>query len=103
MPMVWSAFGREHPDTSAVFETLARAAARRRGWRCHRLLLRRTRCAIGVQLVCGAVRMTRAVLRTMDDEEGTFGEDFGATEHRVIEMVDGMAGAAGPAGPASAA
>ena len=39
-PLVWSCWGREHPDTTAVLTSLARRAARRRGPPCHRPLLR---------------------------------------------------------------
>ena len=31
LPVVWSAYGRPHPDASKVLVTLARAVARRRG------------------------------------------------------------------------
>lgn len=107
-PMVWSAFGREHPQTSVTLETLARSAARRRGLRDHRLLLRRARAAIGVQLVCRAVRMTRACLETLPAEgEGAdlFSDGasrFCAPERRTVRIVDGDADAAGAAAPPAA-
>ena len=93
-PLVWSAFGREHPDTSATLEALARAAARKKGLRDHRLLLRRTRTAIGVQLACRAVRMTRC---TLNDDEGAGPEHLRAPELRALQLVDGEAGGAEPA------
>ncbi len=50
VPLVWSAYGRPHPEAAATLEQLARRAARRRGLRCHRPLLRRALAAIGVAL-----------------------------------------------------
>merc|ERR1712194_688011 len=82
MPMVWSAFGREDAATSAVLETLARAAARRRGLRDHEPLLRRTLTAIGVALVTHAVRMTRGCL-PLDDEAALSG---GGAVTRVVAL-----------------
>lgn len=73
-PLVWSAFGREHPETSIVMETLARQAARRCGLRDHRLLLRRARAAVGAHLARRAVRMARACLNEGDAEDELFGE-----------------------------
>ena len=61
-PMVWSTWGREHPETTAMLVSLARTAARRVGLQDHRLLLRRTRAAVGVELMRRAVRMMRACL-----------------------------------------
>ena len=40
-PMVWSAYGRPHPDASRVLLTLARMTARRRGEASYRGLARR--------------------------------------------------------------
>ena len=49
-PMVWSCFGREHSDTTSTMVSLARRAARRRGFADYRPLLARARAAIGVAL-----------------------------------------------------
>ena len=68
-PLVWSAWGRAHAETDAILESLARSAARRRGLRDHRQLLRRTKDAIGVMLVCRAVRMIRSCLASPDTHE----------------------------------
>ena len=38
-PLVWSCWGREHADTSAVLLAVARRAARRRGLANHWVLL----------------------------------------------------------------
>eukprot|EP00973_Karenia_brevis_P038094 5250922-Karenia_brevis.AAC.1 len=43
VPLVWSAYGRPHPRTIAVLRSLARRAARRRGWSDADTLLRRVR------------------------------------------------------------
>ena len=96
-PLIWSAMGREHPETSVVLEALARAAARRRGLRDFRQLLWRTRTAIGVMLARRAVRMVRACLTACDAHEldglvagrGPLGPC-----NRVVELVEGMASAA---------
>ena len=40
-PMIWSAYGRPHPDALRVLLTLARGAARRRGEASFRSLARR--------------------------------------------------------------
>ena len=93
LPMVWSAFGREHPATSATLETLARAAARRRGWRDHRLVLSRTRTAVAVQIVCRAVRMTRATLPSIDEEQAAVVD---GPALRTVRLLGGDADVAGP-------
>ena len=49
-PIVWSCWGREHPDTTATLVALARQAARRRGLPTHKRLLRETRAAVGAAL-----------------------------------------------------
>ena len=46
LPVVWSAYGRPHPDASRVLLTLARYAARRRGEASFRGLARRWACKI---------------------------------------------------------
>ena len=68
-PMVWSAWGRAHPEAARILETLARQAARRRGLRDHRLLLRRVRASIGVQLMRRAVGMVRGCMPYADHAE----------------------------------
>ena len=46
LPVVWSAYGRPHPDASRVLLTLARNTARRRGEASYRGLARRWSCKI---------------------------------------------------------
>ena len=61
-PLVWSCWGREHPDTTAVLTQLARQAARRRGAADHKELLRRVRAQVGAALARRAAAMLRACL-----------------------------------------
>ena len=95
-PLIWSALGREHPETSVVLEALARAAARRRGLRDFRQLLRRTRDAIGVMLTRRAVRMVWACLDagdTRDLDSLVAGRGPLGPCQRTVELVAGMASA----------
>ena len=59
-PLVWSCYGREHPDTSAVLERLARRAARRGAPGSWRLVLRRLRAGVGAALARRAAAMLHA-------------------------------------------
>ena len=68
-PLVWSTWGRAHPETHVILRTLAIQAARRHGLRDHALVLRRTRAAIGVQLMRRAVRMLRACIPHLHQAE----------------------------------
>ena len=95
-PLAWSAFGREHLDTTRVLETLAMAAARRRGLQDHRLLLRRTQGAIGVALAVRAVRMAQAVLKPEEVDSALFSEGLGAPEVRNVVLGDIGAEGEGP-------
>ena len=61
-PLVWSCWGREHPDTTAVLTQLARQAARRHGMLCFSPLLRRVRARVGAALARRAAAMLRACL-----------------------------------------
>ena len=69
MPLVWSAYGRAHPEAESVLHTLAVHAARRRGLRGHRLILRRSRVAIGVAIWRWAAAMVHACLPKLTAEE----------------------------------
>ena len=98
--MVWSAFGREHPETSAMLEALAVQAARRRGLQDHRLILRRARCAIGVRLATRAARMVLCCMPGLTEEEveALFGAGTGTAEaaavpvHRAVALETDGAG-----------
>ena len=63
-PLVWSCWGREHPDTTAALTQLARQAARRRGSSDFRPLLRRARARIGAAIARRAAGMLRACMPT---------------------------------------
>ena len=65
----WSTWGRAHPETSKILEDMARLAARRRGLRDHRRILRRTQAAIGVQLMRRAVAMLLACMPHLIEAE----------------------------------
>ena len=69
-PLVWSMWGREHPETTFALTSMARADARKHGLASHLPVLRRVRSAIGVQLMRRAVRMLHACLprETVVDE-----------------------------------
>ena len=59
-PLVWSCWGREHSDTTAVLTMLARQAARRRGLPSHKPLLQKTRAQVGAALARRSAAMLRA-------------------------------------------
>lgn len=95
-PMVWSTWGRAHPESLLILENLAMQAARRRGLRDHRLLLRRVRSAIGVQLMRRAVRMLHACLPRLEAAEmqlllGDSEEANTLPEKRVVCCLQGNA------------
>lgn len=48
VPLLFSCYGRAHPDTEDSVELTARQAARRMGVAVHMPLLRRTRVAVNV-------------------------------------------------------
>ena len=68
-PLVWSTWGRAHPETQVILRSLAVQAARRHGLRDYNLVLRRTHVAIGVQLVRRAVRMVNSCTPFLHDAE----------------------------------
>ena len=59
-PLVWSCWGRGHPDTTAALTALARQAARRRGLQSHAGLLRSTRAQVGAALARRSAAMLRS-------------------------------------------
>ena len=95
-PVVWSCFGRAHPETEVMLEAMAVQAARRRGLRDHRLLLRRVRAAVGVALVRRSVRMVAACLPHLAEGEarlllGAAREGDAPLGGREVVLVDGEA------------
>jgi hypothetical protein len=61
-PLIWSCWGREHPDTTAALTAMARTAARRRGCPSHKPLLRQARAQIGAALARRLASMFRACM-----------------------------------------
>ena len=61
-PLVWSCWGREHPDTTAALTQLARQAARRRGLPDHKQLLRKARSQICAAIARRAAGMLQACM-----------------------------------------
>ena len=60
LPVVWSTYGRPHPDAVRVIITLARATARRGGCSNFRFLWRRTAARITAALWRRAANMVLA-------------------------------------------
>ena len=60
IPLVFSCFGRAHPEASATLESIASRACRRHGLVDHRLLLRRAVAGITVQICRRAAAMVHA-------------------------------------------
>ena len=95
-PLILSTWGRMHPETLQILTNLAMQATRRRGLRDHRLLLRRVRSAIGVQLMRRAVRMLHSCMPHLDDAEAQLllgsSERIGSlSESRNLTILDGDA------------
>ena len=66
-PIPWSAWGREHADTSVVVEALCRRAARRRALLHWRVVLRTFRGDIAALLARRAASMARACFLSVGD------------------------------------
>ena len=68
-PLVWSAFGRPHSQTTLVLNRLAQKGARRQGLVSSEQLLRRAKARIGVEIWRRAARMVMACLPGAEEEE----------------------------------
>ena len=68
-PLFFSAYGRAHLETDSVLLSLAVRAARLRGLRDHRPILKRVRKSISVQIWKQATSMVLACLLVLDREE----------------------------------
>ena len=66
--MVWSSWGRAHLETQDTLQSLARAAARRRGLPDWRPLQQRARAAVSVELQRRLVAQLHRCLPQEDDE-----------------------------------
>ena len=69
VPMVWSAFGRPHAETTTIIRQLTKKAARRRGLLNAALLERRACAKIGTEIWRRAARMVMQCLPRASDEE----------------------------------
>ena len=98
-PLVWSTWGRMHPEAQVILKAMSVQAARRHGLRDHRLVLRRTCAAVGVQLMRRAVGMLRACIPSLHAaEEQLLFDEAGASAFEVprtrpVSLVGGDAGA----------
>ena len=86
-PMVWSAFGRPHPKTVSIMQTLAKKASRRRGLTSPQILLRRANAKIATEIWRRAARMLMACLpRGGEEEQEAEVVDLGRSEPPDIDM-----------------
>ena len=69
-PMIWSVFGRVFPESQPSLSTMVVKAARQRGLRDHRLVLRRICSAIGVAMARRAARMAHSCVLGLDSGGG---------------------------------
>ena len=76
-PMMFSAYGRVHPEAASLLLTMARGAARRHGLGSHKQILRRARARIGTEIWKRATAMVRACQPAPTDAEVAliFGEE----------------------------
>ena len=79
-PMMFSSYGRVHPEAAALLLTMARGAARRHGLQSHKQILRRARARIGTEIWKRAAAMIRACLPAPSDAKITLilGDEPGA-------------------------
>ena len=68
-PLVFSCYGRVHPEAVAIFETLARSAARKHGVIDHKGLLARLYRNIGVEIWKRAASMVYDCMPKLQDDE----------------------------------
>ena len=68
-PMVWSAYGRPHPNAKLILQKLAKKAARRRGMINFKPLYRRTAAKITVEIWRRAARMVMACLPNAEESK----------------------------------
>ena len=73
-PLIWTAWGRQHPDATAVMKALAARAARRKGLTARGDILAASRLAISLALQARAARMVMRCHRAAEDG----GDDDGA-------------------------
>ena len=96
-PLVWSSYGRAHVETLDTLQSLARAAARRRGIQDWRPLLQRTSAAISVEL---QRRLVGQIRRCLPDEpaDGSLPDARHPPRTRVAEDEEQAAQSTTPSG-----
>ena len=67
-PLIWTAWGRQHPDATAVMQALAARAARRKGLTARGDILTASRLAISLALQARAARMVMRCHRAAEDD-----------------------------------
>ena len=73
MPLIWSTWGRPHPDATRALKMLAARAARRRGLISPTDIERETRFRVSLQLWARAARMVIAcALGDSEDDDDDF-------------------------------
>ena len=85
LPVVFSCYGRVHPDSRNVLERIAGQAARRLGVQDGQLLLRRARASIGVAIWRRAAAMARACLPKLSPQSAAL--LLGACDAEADEVV----------------
>ena len=68
-PIIWSTWGRPHPSATAVLQSLAARASRRRGMTSGRDLLRSVCTSISLALQRRAARKAIACIRVEEDDD----------------------------------
>jgi hypothetical protein len=84
LPVVWTTFGRAHPEAQAVLQYLAKRTARRRGGDTASSVLRRLLSDIGVVLARRSARMSLACwprVAAEDKDSGSTAEEGGSDDH----------------------
>ena len=68
-PIIWTAWGRAHPDAVSVLRSLATKAARRRGLISATDVLAKSRLHISLELQARAARMVMACLPKSEEQD----------------------------------
>ena len=66
-PLIWTAWGRQHPDVTATMKALAARAARRKGLIARGDILAASRLDVSLALQARAARMVMRCHRAADD------------------------------------
>ena len=66
-PLIWTAWGRQHPDATATMKALAARAARRKGLTARGDILAASRLSVALALHARAARMVLRCHRAIED------------------------------------